>query len=103
MPADSALPAITRGSRAPPGPITCAALIMVAVFSGFMFGQDPPAKMMRLGAENDRHASVSSSDPGERGDEHHRLGASFVGAHLSELLADVRAPVEVEPQSTSSR
>jgi hypothetical protein len=28
---------------------------------------------------------VSSSDPGERGDEHHRLGSSFVGAHLSEL------------------
>jgi hypothetical protein len=36
-------------------------------------------------AENDGHASVSSADPGERGDEHHRHGSSFVGAHLSEL------------------
>jgi len=49
MPAVSALPAITRGLAGTARTITCAALIMVAVFSGFMFGQDPLAKMMGLG------------------------------------------------------
>ncbi len=49
MPAVSALPAITRGLASTAGTITCAALIMVAVFSGFMFAQDPLAKMMGLG------------------------------------------------------
>ena len=44
--------------------ITCAALITVAVFSGFMFGQDPLAKMMGLGLAT---------------------AIAFVGAHLSEL------------------
>ena len=36
MPAVSALPAITRGLASTARTITCAALIMVAVFSGFM-------------------------------------------------------------------
>ena len=49
MPAVSALPAITRGLAGTARTITCAALIMVAVFSGFMFAQDPLAKMMGLG------------------------------------------------------
>lgn len=49
MPAVSALPAITRGLASTARTITCAALIMVAVFSGFMFGGDPLAKMMGLG------------------------------------------------------
>lgn len=49
MPAVSALPAITRGLASTDRTITCAALIMVSVFSGFMFGQDPLAKMMGLG------------------------------------------------------
>ncbi len=48
MPAVSVLPAITRGLASTARTITCAALI-VAVFSGFMFGQDPLAKMMGLG------------------------------------------------------
>jgi RND superfamily putative drug exporter len=41
--------AITRGLASTARTITCAALIMVAVFSGFMFGGDPLAKMMGLG------------------------------------------------------
>jgi RND superfamily putative drug exporter len=41
--------AITRGLVGTARTITCAALIMVAVFSGFMFGGDPLAKMMGLG------------------------------------------------------
>jgi putative drug exporter of the RND superfamily len=41
--------AITRGLAGTARIITCAALIMVAVFSGFMFGGDPLAKMMGLG------------------------------------------------------
>ncbi len=49
MPAVSALPAITRGLASTARTITCAALIMVADFSGFMFAQDPLAKMMGLG------------------------------------------------------
>ena len=36
MPAVSALPAITRGLASTARTITCAALIMVAVFGGFM-------------------------------------------------------------------
>ncbi len=41
--------AVARGLAGTARTITCAALIMVVVFSGFMFGADPLAKMMGLG------------------------------------------------------
>jgi len=69
MPAVSALPAITRGLAGTARTITCAALIMVAVFSGFMFGQDPLAKMMgwawrrRSRSRSTRPSSVWSWSP----------------------------------------
>ena len=38
-----------RGLAGTAGTITSAALIMIAVFSGFVFGSDPLVKMMGLG------------------------------------------------------
>ncbi len=61
MPAVSALPAITRGLAGTARTITCAALIMVAVFNGFMFAQDPLAKMMVRSATTAREWASRAS------------------------------------------